>query len=129
MSLFQLGPCTLPSGRFTNFKIECDQLGVEDWDALAALAVEILPAFGTVEGVPRGGIPFARALEAYAVRGTELLIAEDVWVEGISMERFRAGRDALGIVAFSRGVTAAWVTSLFQLDLRANEAAYRMLYT
>lgn len=127
MSLFQLGPFTLPSGRVSHFKIECDDLTPEDWASLARLAVEVLPPFGAVEGVPRGGIPFAEALEPYVTLGP-LLIADDVWVSGLSMERHRADRELVrGVVAFTRGPVAAWVTSLFQMAPEAEEATYRLV--
>lgn len=125
MSLFELGPFTLPSGRVSHFKIECDFLTAASWASLARLAVELLPPFGSVEGVPRGGVPFAEALKPYATEGG-LLIADDVWVSGLSMERHRADREAIGIVAFTRGSLLPWVTSLFQLDSRAEEATYRL---
>src|SRR5256885_11517306 len=98
MTLFELGPFTLPSGRITHFKIECDVLTPGDWAALARLAVETLPPFGYVEGVPQGGLAFAEALHAYTTPDNQrLLIADDVWVTGLSMERHRNERDAVGV--------------------------------
>lgn len=123
MNLFELGPFTLPSGRVSHFKIECDVLTKEDWAALARLAVEILPPFGAVEGVPRGGIAFAEALAPYATDGG-LLIADDVWVSGRSMEAHRAHKAAHGIVAFSRGNLPSWVATLFQINSLAEIATY-----
>ncbi len=76
------------------------------------MASEILPDFGDVEGVPRGGINFAHALRKYATTGP-LLIAEDVVTTGGSMERFRNGRDATGVAIFSRGSHPDWVKPLF----------------
>lgn len=125
MSLFQLGPFTLPSGKVSHFKIECDDLTENDWIALARLAVEVLPPFGEVVGVPRGGIPFANALRPYATVGG-LLIADDVWVSGLSMERWRDGRSATGIVAFARGPLLPWVTPLFEMIPSAEKATYRL---
>jgi len=115
MSLFQLGDFTLASGVKSAWKIECDALTPDDWSALAKMAVERLPAFGEVEGVPRGGIPFADALRIYATQGP-LLIAEDVVTTGGSMERFRAGRDAIGIAVFGRGQFPEWINPLFRLS-------------
>lgn len=125
MSLFQLGPFTLPSGEVTHFKIECDDLTSDDWASLARLAVEVLPPFSEVEGVPRGGIAFADALQPYATNGG-LLIADDVWVSGLSMERHRAERDAIGIVAFVRGPLLPWVKPLFEMERHAEKATYRL---
>jgi hypothetical protein len=127
VNLFELDPFTLPSGRVTHFKIECDVLTVADWASLARLAVEIIPPFGSVEGVPRGGIMFAEALEPYVTKG-KLLIADDVWVTGMSMERHRAFREANGIVAFTRTPISPhlWVKALISLSAEAEEATYRL---
>jgi hypothetical protein len=126
VNLFQLDPFTLPSGRVTHFKIECDALIAEDWASLARLAVEVVPPFGSVEGVPRGGLAFADALRPYATEGP-LLIADDVWVTGLSMERHRAGRGGcFGVVAFTRGTLLPWVRTLFQMTQDAEDATYRL---
>lgn len=130
MNLFQLDPFTLPDGRVTHFKIECDVLTAKDYASLARLAVEVLPPFGDVDGVPRGGIPFADALRPYATQGP-LLIADDVWVSGTSMRRHREGAfgedfSAIGIVVFARGDLDPWVKALFHMDPQAEEATYRL---
>lgn len=126
MSLFQLGPFTLPSGNTTHFKIECDDLTEDDWASLARLAVEMLMPFRHVEGVPRGGVAFATALEPYASSEGGLLIADDVWVTGLSMERHREDRAAFGVVAFARNAVASWVTPLIELSAPAEAASYRI---
>lgn len=126
-SLFELGAFILPSGRTTHFKIECDVLQEADWAALARLAAAILPPYGRVEGVPRGAIAFARALEEYVTpSSSQLLIADDVWVTGISMERHRAEREAIGVVVFARNAVAEWVTPLIFLNSKAEEATYQL---
>jgi hypothetical protein len=126
VNLFEIGPFTLPSGKTTHFKIECDVVKPEEWEALARLAAEILPPFHQVEGVPRGGLAFADALRPYAVTEGALLIADDVWVTGLSMHRHRADRPAIGIVAFARNPVERWVTPLFALHPKAEEATYRL---
>ncbi len=126
-SLFELGPFALPDGRVTGFKIECDLVELESWAALARVAAELLDPFGAVEGVPRGGVAFAEALEPYIDPSSKkLLIADDVWVSGTSMERHRAGRDALGVVAFARNPVAQWVKSILYLNPEAEAATYRL---
>lgn len=129
--MFLAGEFVLRSGRLSRWKIECDALTPDDWAGLAAIAAEILPPFGVVEGVPRGGVPFADALRQYS-RGCSasyshpphdwclgeplpLLIAEDVCTTGESMERFRGGRTAIGVCAFSRGAHPDWVIPLFRM--------------
>lgn len=120
MSLFRLGDYTLASGRRSAWKIDCDGLDDDDWAALARMVAEMLKdtPFSAVEGVPRGGLPFARALERYRSTSGGLLIAEDVVTTGGSMERHRGGREAQGVVVFSRGGAPAWVRPLFVLDAR-----------
>lgn len=112
--LFQIGDFTLASGAKSGWKIECDGISPDEWLALAKIASEILPPFGAVEGVPRGGIPFADALCSYATEGP-LLICEDVVTTGGSMERQRAGRDAIGVAVFARWVCPSWVTPIFTM--------------
>lgn len=127
LSLFALGPFKLPSGRTTHFKVECDVLASADWGALARLAVEMLPPFGAVEGVPRGGLAFAEALSKYITPDyPRLLIADDVWVTGLSMERHRDGRDAMGIVAFARNPVEEWVKAVLMLNPEAEAATYQL---
>lgn len=114
--LFQLGNFRLRSGKSSGWKIECDSLTEEDWEALALIASEALPPFGRVEGVPRGGIPFANALVKYIIPNCNvLLLAEDVITTGGSLERFRAGREAIGVAVFARGHWPLWVKPLFVL--------------
>lgn len=128
MNLFQLGSFTLRSGQKSNWKIECDALTTDDWMALARMAAEILPPFRKVYGVPRGGIPFATCLEAYAKGGMSdpILIAEDVVTTGNSMVDFRQkislelGRKeyvlhCIGVCVFARSKCLPWVTPLFQM--------------
>lgn len=117
MSLFQLGDFVLSSGTQSNWKIECEALTTDDWKALAAMAAEVLPPFRWVEGVPRGGLPFAAELAHYArADSMTLLIAEDVVTTGGSMERHRNGRSlCVGICVFARGPVPEWVTPLFQM--------------
>lgn len=124
MNLFESQPFTLPSGKVTHFKIECDALALGDWMALARLASRFIPAFSEVEGVPRGGVAFAKAMEPYRSTEGGLLIVDDVWVSGMSMERHRAGRKAHGLVAFARGYTYPWVSSLFRMNPLAEANCY-----
>lgn len=126
MNLFQHGNFTLRSGQKSAWKIECDALADSDWQALAKMASEILPAFHRVLGVPRGGIPFALALGKYAT-GNPLdrtLIAEDVVTTGGSTVRFveselmpqaRPGVDYIAVCVFARGPYPDWIKPLFSM--------------
>lgn len=110
--LFNSGNFTLHSGQQSSFKIDCDALTTADLEALACFAVGFLPPFGSVEGVPTGGLSLAAALKPYATEGP-LLIVDDVLTTGASMEEHRDSREAIGLVIFARGQVPAWVTPLF----------------
>lgn len=112
ISLFNIGEFTLASGAKTNFKIDCDALSDKSIAALAKRFSEILPTFGSVEGVPTGGLRLAEAMKRFVFEGATLpLIVDDVLTTGGSMEKLRAGRDAIGAVIFSRGTVPTWITS------------------
>jgi hypothetical protein len=113
-TLFKAVSFTSHAGIPLAWKIECDALTSEDWAGLACIASELLPPFGIVEGVPRGGIPFADALRPYVTQGP-LLIVDDVCTTGLSMTVARNGRPAIGVVAFARGDCPDWVTALFSM--------------
>lgn len=116
-ALFQTGNFRLHSGEESAFKIECDALTDHDWAALAQIIVTRIPPFGQVEGVPSGGLQLAAELEPYATEGP-LLIVDDVLTTGISMEKYRGPRPAIGVVIFARGDCAEWITPLFRLAAR-----------
>jgi orotate phosphoribosyltransferase len=125
MNLFQLGNFTLRSGQKSAWKIECDALTEDDWKAIAKMAVEILPTFGGVSGVPRGGLPFQYYLGEYCKpqESNLLVICEDVVTTGGSMERWREERcrnhpSVIGVCVFARGPVPSWVTPLFQMPVR-----------
>lgn len=126
LNLFQLGEIKLSSGQRSFFKIECEMLTDSDWECLARLAVERVPPFGKVFGVPQGGIPFARALALYCrPHCPRVLIADDVYTTGESIGRFARemqGKhkfhidDTWGIVAFARDpINHDWVRAVFQM--------------
>ena len=114
MGLFVQQWFTGNSGLELPWKIECDALTDDDIATLAFMLIEVIPPFGEVEGVPRGGLRIADALQQYVTEGP-LLIVDDVLTTGGSMERQRAGRDAIGAVLFARGWTMDWVTPLFTM--------------
>lgn len=114
--LFRLAAVTLHSGRVSDWKIDCDALDDEDLRCVATLLVRQLPAFGSVEGVPKGGLRLADAIRPFQTTGL-LLIVDDVLTTGGSMEAHRAGREAIGAVVFSRAdfwKLLPWVTPLFR---------------
>lgn len=114
-NIFQTGNFTLASGEVSDFKIECDWLRDEDFYTFARQAVKILPPFGEVFGVPRGGLRFADALKRYATPDCKrVLIADDVLTSGGSIQRIsKAFKNPLGIVIFARGPLPDWVKAIF----------------
>src|SRR5689334_8078409 len=79
-NLFQSGTFKLASGKKSRFKIEMDALSDEDWETLALIAIEhVLPPFREVHGVPRGGLPFAKALSCHVdPKASSRIICDDV---------------------------------------------------
>lgn len=114
MNLFQTGEFRLASGGVSRWKIECDALLTEDWAALALMISERCTAFGAVVGVPRGGVPLARAMEKYITAGPRLLV-DDVWTTGGSIAKMRQPNDLVWVV-FARGRPTDGVRALFSMD-------------
>jgi orotate phosphoribosyltransferase len=119
--LFQLGDFTLRSGTKSRWKIECDAISSPEWETLAIMATELLLPFGSVDGVPSGGVPFANALRRHITPGAPPLIAEDVVTTGGSILRFIEGNclDAEGIQAiavFGRGNFPSWIKTIFSVS-------------
>jgi hypothetical protein len=122
-TLFRRGLRVGHSGDLLTWKIECDALSDEDWDCLASLASRMLPMFSRVEGVPTGGLRFAAALQRFASdEADRLVIADDVCTTGRSLEEFRAGRDAVGVVAFARSLNCpGWVMPIWTVHYGAGQ--------
>ena len=126
MNLFQIGQFKLHSGSVSSFKIECDALTTEDWKALAEQVNNMGIKFSVVEGIPKGGLKFAKALQKYRIIPGGLLpylIVDDVLTTGTSMNQRRAEligqgmrREIIGIVLFARGECPEWITPLFQMN-------------
>lgn len=116
MNLFQTGNFTFHSGLKNSFKIECDALTYDDWQSLAQIAAKILPPFGSVEGVPEGGLNLAKMLEEYVSQGP-LLIVDDVLTTGGSMEVQRNNRKAIGLVVFARTTPPDWIIPMFHAHI------------
>lgn len=127
--MFQLGDFTLASGQSSRWKIECDTLTDDDWDALAVMLVEQLAEpFNNVWGVPTGGGSLAAALWRHANDNADrILVVDDVWTTGASMRRFikdhligDLGYDPDKIdraVVFARDVAPATLTVLFRMSV------------
>lgn len=129
MNLFQSGDFTLSSGKKSAWKLECDSLTDADIVTLAAMIRQLVGPFGSVEGVPRGGLRLAHALCEFAkptASGSHLIV-DDVLTTGASMERALDRRKGgslgvtlggvpyVGAVVFARGPCPSWVKALFQM--------------
>lgn len=113
---------TLHSGAKVPFIIDCKALTTYDWDSIAQVVAASL-SFKQVIGIPNGGLAFAKALEVYSVPNGEvdLLIADDVYTTGKSMEEARSqypNRRIQGVVLFARQWTPFWVTPIFVADCK-----------
>jgi len=109
------------SGQTLNWNVECDSLSVNDWDWAAARVAEKY-GFITVEGIPRGGTPFEKALIKHISQTGYHLIVDDVFTTGKSMEEARSkfkihvsAEGILGIVLFARAETPEWIEPIWRL--------------
>ena len=111
--MFNLGWFMSASGASLPWKIECDSLTVDDWKCLAFMIRERSGPFGSVVGVPRGGIPLQVALEKYATLGPRLLV-DDVYTTGGSIAKYRQPEDLVWVV-FARRQPTDGVNALFYM--------------
>lgn len=118
--LFKWGTFTSAAGLELDWKIECDALTKDDWACIAAVGARSLAPFSMVLGVPRGGLPLAKALEPYCSKSGRILIVDDVWTTGKSMQDFANNHDGVddwwfGFVAFARAPLPLFVTCFARL--------------
>lgn len=101
MSLFKWGKFTSHSGVELDFKIDCDALTDDDWECIASIIAKKY-TFGSVYGIPNGGIPLEKALVKYRTpESPTRLVVDDVWTTGKSMYD-EMKEDDIGIVVFAR---------------------------
>lgn len=114
-TLFTVSDFIAHSGLSLSWKIDCDALTDNDIDTLAYLVGRKL-SFGSVEGIPRGGLRFAKALYPYITAGAHLIV-DDVLTTGGSMEAARKSSSDIGVVIFSRGILVPnWIHPIFRYD-------------
>ena len=118
MNLFIRDDFISHAGLPLTWKVECDALSEDDYEALAKIVSEKIK-FKDVIGIPRGGIPFENALKQYASNDVNapLLICDDVYTTGTSMrEVYQEG--AIGIVVFARNeITDDWIKAIWQISI------------
>ncbi len=120
MSLFQKGDFISHAGLPLAWKIECDALTDDDWECLAFLISQRC-SFGTVYGIPRGGVKLANALEKYCDPTSKIrLVVDDVYTTGKSMNDVMQDGD-IGFVVFARRNVmfdaSRYVRALFTMDV------------
>ena len=117
-TLFKWGEFRSHSGLKLPFKIECDALNESDIACIAEF-IASKTSFGSVEGVPRGGLRLAAALEQYAEWKPpfNVLIVDDVLTTGRSMEEQKAIHQAnvIGWVIFARIELPDWINAVFTM--------------
>ena len=106
MNLFIKEDFISHAGLPLTWKVECDALDENDYEALAKIVSEKM-TFRDVKGIPRGGIPFEKALKPYCSNNDTdpLLICDDVYTTGTSFREFCVTKDtiyAIKWVVFAR---------------------------
>lgn len=116
INLFVNEPFTSRAGLPLDWKIECDALSDADIETITAMIARRF-LFRQAIGIPRGGLRLARALQMYRLPGHPILIIDDVFTTGKSMQAARKdlGNNTIGVVIFARGKCPDWITPIFQL--------------
>ena len=89
--LFEVGDFVSHAGKELPWKIECDAIRPEWWDALARMVMDYQERpFYKAVGIPRGGIPFAQAMNKYASGdpNDQIMICDDVFTTGTSFKEY-----------------------------------------
>ena len=90
-NLFTAGDFISHAGLPLKWKIECDAIRPEEWDCLAKMIMDYqtIP-FRHVEGIPRGGVSLATALNKYATNdeNDQIMVVDDVWTTGTSFKDY-----------------------------------------
>ena len=106
--LFDKGDFISHAGIPLKWKIECDAISPEQWDALATMIMDYQKEpFREAVGIPRGGVPLGHALNKYASGNKEdpILVCDDVYTTGTSFREFCVTKDtiyAIKWVVFAR---------------------------
>ena len=125
-NLLQWGSFTSAAGLPLAWKIECDAFTKEDWDCIARVMAPHLGPFGACFGVPRGGFAMAEAFKPFvsADWGAPVLLVDDVWTTGKSMNAFAneylvRGTTWIGCVVFTRNpIAVPNVRAMFTLNFK-----------
>ena len=91
MDLFQKCDFISHAGLHLKWKIEMDALSDAEWDTCATMIMEYQKRpFYKAEGIPRGGVKLANALNKYASGdpADQVLICDDVYTTGSSFRDY-----------------------------------------
>ena len=129
--LFQMGEFISHAGLKLPWKIECDAISPEEWNALARMVIDYQKeSFSKAVGIPRGGIPFADALNEYGSGDPNdpILIADDVYTTGTSFNQFisenYSNQKVIKWCVFARSPTQNNVNALFTMPELATGAGF-----
>lgn len=89
--LFEHGDFTSHAGLPLKWKLECDAISPDEWKAIAKMVMDYQERpFYKAVGIPRGGVPFADAMNEYASGdpSDQIMICDDVFTTGTSMQDF-----------------------------------------
>ena len=89
--LFESGDFISHAGLPLKWKLECDAIRPTEWKALAKMVMDYQERpFYKAVGIPRGGIPFADAMNEYASGNPndQIMVCDDVFTTGTSMREF-----------------------------------------
>jgi hypothetical protein len=116
MGLFNYGLHELHSGGTSTYKIDCDFHTIEDLEAFAAIAKDFIK-FGSVVGIPRGGLRFASCLEQYITEGPTLIVDDVLTTGGSMLEARKQYPNAIGLVIYARTAPPPWIKSIYKFSL------------
>lgn len=122
LTLFKTEEFISHAGLRLDWKIECDALTDEDLATLAKVGAKMVGEFGSVYGIPSGGLKFAKALHQYITPGGPRLIVDDVLTTGKSMKEVHREYNDKGLVIFARSKPDYWIDAIFQFN------AYEFLF-
>ena len=89
--LFQDGDFTSHAGLPLTWKLECDAIHPSEWKTIAKMIMDYqIGPFYKAEGIPRGGVSLATALQKYIDPNADDigLVVDDVWTTGTSFRDY-----------------------------------------
>jgi orotate phosphoribosyltransferase len=115
--MIKFGEFRSHSGLLLPYKINCDDFTDEDWHGCAEIIRRVF-TFRCVIGVPTGGVKLQKALVPFESSDGPILIVDDVFTTGRSMEEFRLKyrEPVIGAVIFARISCPHWIHPLFEVS-------------